>query len=128
MQRPCNACGRSYEAKRVTSKFCSPACRQRSHESGRTVEVAFVERPRAEGSISSAVRVELEAVGRLSTSAGQRALHLASLLEAVTADSGSSKAALDKQLASALEQALDGARRAADPLDELEARRARRRA
>lgn len=75
-----------------------------------------------------AVRRELVAAGRLDSSAGQRALHLAGLLAAPTADSGSSKAALDKQLAAAMTQAMDGAKRKADPLDELQERRERRNA
>ena len=127
VQRPCDVCGRAYEAKRANSRYCSDTCRKRSQRAG-----GAPTRPppvTAEGDpLIAAIERELEGAGRLTCSAGQRALHLARLLAAPTADSGSAKAALDKQLAAAMAQALDGAKRAADPLDELQARRERRRA
>lgn len=127
MQRTCDVCATVYEAKRPASRYCSPTCRKRASRAGVAEPViALPPAPLVDGAISAAVLVELTAADRVDTVAGQRALHLARLLEAPTAESGSAKAALDKQLATAMEQALDGASRVADPLDELLARRARR--
>lgn len=130
MQRECDAgCGTVYEARTARHRFCSARCRKRGQRAGgQVVALPPAVEPAGLGAIASAVRAELARVDRATTSAGLRAIHLAGLLESPTADSGSSKAALDKQLAAAMAEALDGARRAADPLDELEARRVRRRA
>lgn len=76
----------------------------------------------------TAVEQELAAADRLATAAGQRAMFLARLLAAPRADTGSATAALDRQLAAALAQALEGAATGVDVLDELRARRERRRA
>lgn len=126
MQRACDICSRPYEAKRPSSRYCSDTCRKRSQRSTKP-STAEAEASTSCG-VADAVERELVAAGRRESSAGQRALFLARTLESAVADSGSAKAALDKQLATALEQALDGAKRAADPLDELRARRERRNA
>lgn len=125
MTRSCDSCGTSYEAKRATSRYCSALCRTRASRAGAAKAAPVAD---GSGALVAAVARELEAAGRMDCSAGQRALHLAGLLAAPTADSGSSKAALDKQLAAAMTQALDGVKRKADPLDELRERRERRNA
>ena len=37
-KRSCAYCGRSYEAQRSTSKFCSPSCRVGFHQRGRKID------------------------------------------------------------------------------------------
>lgn len=37
MERPCDACGNAYEAKRPASRFCSATCRKRASRSGAAV-------------------------------------------------------------------------------------------
>lgn len=126
MQRPCDACKKPYEAKRSTSRFCSAACRNRAKRSGNVRELPVP--PSEDGPIVDAARAELDALGATATLAGQRALHLAKLLQSHTADSGSSKAALDRQLAAAMVDARGGATRVDDPLDEVARKRDLKRA
>lgn len=136
MRRPCNTCGRAYEARRPSSKYCSDTCRKRAQRArGGTAWPGAKARKPAESTageqsspLVASVIQELTDAGRLQSSAGQRALHLAHQLAAPRMESGSGVAALDKQLAAAMAQALDGVARVADTLDELGARRARRRA
>ena len=69
---------------------------------------------------------ELEAVGRLESFAGQVALELAFRV-ASPHESGAAVASLAKQFREAMAKALAGVDRAADPLDEIRARRDRKR-
>jgi hypothetical protein len=115
MQRNCDVCGRSYAAKRSTSKFCSDTCRQRAARAPGAPEAS-------ESGLVAVITRDLKAAGRLETAAGQQALILAGRL-GWPMDSGSSQAALSRALTEVLAVALDGAA-AADPLDELRARRA----
>jgi len=74
-----------------------------------------------------AVSRELDEVGRLGTVGGQLAVLLAHRV-ASRCETGSATAALAKQLHLTMTEALAGVDRAADPLDEIRARRDRKRA
>jgi len=76
--------------------------------------------------LEQAVARELEAVGRLDTAAGQVALELAYRV-ASPHETGAAVAALAQQLGVTMTKALGGAAPAADPLDEIRARRDRKR-
>ena len=119
MRRSCDACGKGYEAQRSTSKYCSPSCRSRVSQG--QVSVA----PVPASSLASPAEVterRLLEVGRLDTVAGQYALFLAQRIESAH---DSAVAALSKELRAVLAEALEGTAKAADPMDELKARRER---
>lgn len=78
-------------------------------------------------SLAAAARGELAAVGRDRTAAGQAVLVLARRIDANSAESGSSLAAMVREFRAALAGALEGAGEAVDPVDELRARRDRKR-
>ena len=79
-------------------------------------------------SIEGATRAELDAVGRLSSSAGRTALQLARRLDVDGRDTGMGYAALVRAHQQAMAEAVKGASVADDPVDELRARRDRKRA
>jgi hypothetical protein len=123
-------CGRAYEAKRSTSKYCGSGCRVRkTRQPGDKAKVAALPRvaPALSGLLATTTS-ELAAAGRLETTIGQQAVALALRIETSFGDTGSSVAALHKELRAVMEQALAGAERAVDPVDELKAWRDRRRA
>jgi hypothetical protein len=128
MQRPCDVCGETYEAKRPTSKYCSTRCRTRASrgtptEHAGTVPVTPLPVPEAEiGPIESATLDELTAVGREGSALGCTALALARKLDAGR-ETGAAMASLAKQLEATKNSATEGLSAAADPLDELRARR-----
>jgi hypothetical protein len=80
--------------------------------------------PRLEGAstLVDATRAVLEAADRLNTPAGVSALLLAGKMDA-GGDTGSALAALAKQHLAVLDEATRGALVAADPVDDLRARR-----
>lgn len=129
MQRECDVCRKTYEAKRASSKFCSSTCRQRAY-----VSPVVVDGVTPAVRISSGSRVyevtlrELERAEMVESSLGQAALILASRLDAVTSDTGASLAAVVREHRAALSAAVDAGKVAADPLDELAKRRSERRA
>lgn len=121
--RTCDVCGAVYEAKRPNSKYCSPTCRKRASRGAPTAEVVTLPSSKPEsGPIETATRAELEAVDRLGSVFGQTALALARKLD-TGRDTGAAMASLAKQLESTMSSATEGVTAAADPLDELRARR-----
>jgi len=133
--RECDACGKTYEARRVTSKFCSPKCRIANHEKSKLTPTAATPAPLPtvtaeavdEDSVLASTRAELEVAGRLGTSLGKVALKLAARLDADVRESGMGVAAIVREHSRVLAEAVKGAQVAADPLDELRERRDRRR-
>lgn len=123
MQRNCDVCGVSYEAKRPSSKFCTATCRQR-HNRGVKPLVKASDGP--DGLTVASVRAELEACGRLDGFLGAAALQLAERIDQATAVMGF--AALVKELRATMAQATDGVAREQDPIDELKVMRDRIRA
>jgi|SRR5690242_14647900 hypothetical protein len=127
-KRECDACGKTYEAHRVTSKFCSPKCRIANHEKSKRPSAALSAEPVDEGPVFAKSRAKLEAAGRLDTWEGAVALQLAARLDAQVREGGMGVAAIVREHRASMEEALKGASVAADPLDELRERRDRRRA
>lgn len=118
----CDGCGKTFEAKR-SARFCSDTCRKRLARS----RTAVVEKTGS--TLVDVTAAELERVGRLDTPHGQIALSLARRLEGSLADTGSSFAAIAKELRAALDAATAGGEVVGDHVDELRARReARQRA
>lgn len=129
-KRPCDCCGEPYEALRLTSRFCSARCRVRNQRNPKPV----AESPRpsapvgASGAIEAATRAELAAAGRSDSPSGQIAVLLAARLDRNDRESGMGVAAVVREHGRVLADALKGARVAADPVDELRARRDSKRA
>lgn len=126
MQRNCDSCANPYTAQRPNSRFCSESCRKkaaRGTDSPRTEPIIVAE---GASTTRSRVQAELEAAGRSETYLAGCALALADRIDQSTAVMG--YAALIKELRSTMDQALEGAKQAADPLDELKARRDSKRA
>ncbi len=126
MQRECDECGHCYTARRVSSRFCGDTCGKRSQRARaagippRAVTVDGHEAPLSE--LERVVARELEAVGRLESVAGQVALVLARRIGS-RRESGAATASLARQFSATMDKALAGVERAADPLDEIRARR-----
>ena len=134
MERSCDLCGTAYTPQRATSKYCGTTCRTRAtraRQSGRPILTKFPSpaAPRSlpdpdEDGLVASTRRQLEQAGRLDTIAGQTALLLAQrLAEARSMDTGSSLAAVSKELRSVVAEALAGVAVEDDPVDELRRRR-----
>ncbi len=87
-----------------------------------TLRAATLDDPAPPSELERVVARELEAVGRLQSVAGQVALELAFRV-ASPFESGAAVASLAKQFGEAMDRALAGVAQAADPLDEIRARR-----
>lgn len=148
MERNCDACGRTYEAKSKRSQFCAdPECKrararlrkraQRSehrdaeHAGGKVIAFPGNEGPLEPLTVEAVTRAKLAAVGRLDHPAGVNALVLARRLDSANSDFslelGGAVASLSKQHLAALAEALRGAEGQEDEVDRLRARRASRR-
>ena len=132
-QRNCAQCGRPFGASRPQAKFCGATCRSRAHragKSGRSPVVSAAQpqwRPDpAHSDLISAVVADLEKAGRQGSALGHQAVLLAR--EMAQVQTGAGLAALSKELRSVMDAALHNAAPAADPLDELIARRNAKRA
>jgi uncharacterized OB-fold protein len=130
MTRQCDVCGTTYTAKRATSRYCGATCRTRASRAGVAAAVVPVkpQPPRilVESTVD-AIRAELDAANALDSAAGRIALALATLIDGSTVATGSAAATLAKECRAALAEAKQSAPQVvADPLDELEQRRARR--
>jgi hypothetical protein len=137
MTRACQQCGRPFEAKRSTAKYCGSGCRaRRARGAASVVEPMDAHRQEllpfafdlrlpdpgevTEPSIVVAVRAELAQAGRLDSALGQAALALAQLFGAET---GSALASVSRELRATLTEALAGARpQQRSALDELRER------
>jgi hypothetical protein len=131
MQRPCDECGTEYQAQRATSRFCSTRCRTRQtrkRQSGAITERAAItvisdERPQA---LTDATRSELGTLA--DTADGILLLTLAARIDAVP-ETSPALATLSKEFAARKSDILAHAPSAkANPFDELQALRDRRRA
>jgi hypothetical protein len=112
----CVVCTSGFEAQRSTAKYCSNRCRVRGQRGTKPPK-------KAQRGLVAAVRGELDAHGVLATSTGEQAVAVAARMTGATADTGSSFAALSRELSRLRDEALAGASRKADPLDELAKRR-----
>ena len=147
MERNCDACGRTYEAKSKRSQFCPDAECKRARARLRKRAQRSGDRPGADGgnviafpgtegahespTVEAVTRTKLIAVGRLDHPAGVNALVLARRLDFANSDFslelGGAVASLSKQHLAALNEALRGAEAEDDEIDRLRARRATRR-
>ncbi len=147
MQRACDICGTSFEAKRADARLCSQACRKRAQRAGaartrKSVVAAgltVVPDPPAaaapapvSGSLTASTEQALQAAGRANTWQGQSALELARRIDRAFVDTGSAYASLHREFRAAMTDALKGANVAKSAVqarrDELAARRAARQA
>lgn len=112
MRRPCDWCGKEYDAQRATAKFCGATCRQRAKRGGEPGPESNVDR----------VRVELEEAGVADSALAGMALTLAATLDAGR-DTASAKAAAVRELRATLMAAKAEGVAPASRLDLLRARR-----
>lgn len=125
VERRCDHCGRPYEAKRKTSRFCCDSCRAK-HGQGRPAKPVVTPMPRpTEAGVVRAAREALEAAGRLGSPLGAAALALAERVDSGE-ERGSALAAVVKELRATLAEATKDATAVGDPVDELRARREKR--
>jgi len=126
MQRDCASCGLQYVTRRASSRFCGGTCQKRAERAraaGMRLPAANLDDLGAAPSLLvEAVSRELDEVGRLSSVGGQMAVLLAQRI-ASRRETGAATAALAKQLSATMTWALGGVAKAADPLDEIRARR-----
>jgi hypothetical protein len=118
-------CGKTFETQSAKAKYCSSTCRSRGNRAG----VGFPAPPapdESDGGLVAATRRELEAAEVLDTVLGQQALTLARRILS-PASTGASVASLSKELRVVMSEATAGLKVADDPLDELRARRDRKR-
>lgn len=130
MKRPCDVCGTVYEAKRKTSRYCSPTCRVRKSRGAEVVELPQPESPLPDddrGPCYVATLRTLSEVDRHATPLGVAALALAQRIDRPGMDTGSALASVVGRLETTLAAAMKGAGAATAPgqlKDELAARRA----
>ncbi len=143
MERTCARCSETFQTPRPEARFCSKRCRtqaSRARAKGepeslkpkpepkpkRTRKAKAAPEPDAPVGTSGAVLAELQAAGRLQSSAGQAAVALARRIDD-GAESSAGLAALTRELRAAMAEALARAEASGDALDELRARREARR-
>lgn len=140
MSKTCASCGKFFEAKRSTARFCGERCKKRAQRgtggNGTVVALGVVPAPpaaveppreRGPGPLESAARAELEAVGRAETLAGGVVLALARRIDqAGPDDTGSGFAALTKELRASLAAAVAGAEQS-DEVDQVRRQREEKR-
>lgn len=125
MQRLCDTCTRLYEARRVTSKFCSQRCQKRARRSpvGLSGATLLTFPAPVDGPMTKATMAELVVADRVESSLGQSALLMARRLDTPGADTGSSVAALAREHRATLALALESATNVLDPVDLVRLRR-----
>lgn len=131
MRRNCAACSAEFDAKRDTAKYCSARCRVRANSSKPKTDRPGPPRPvpaDVDGELTAATLTELTAAGRVDSAFGRAALLLARRLDSPVIEPGSAVAAMVRQHAASLADALKGAAAEVDPVDELRSRRDRKRA
>lgn len=144
MDRACDVCGITYTAKRASSRYCSPRCKTRAHRASDAVKAQPTSKaqPRPEApvvpiptpepaealavSVAESTRRALVELGRLESPLGQATMVLARRLDNPGSDTGAGLASLAKQYQATFAVATEGAKVEEDPLDELRARRDRK--
>jgi hypothetical protein len=133
MDRPCDVCGQTYDAKRPNSKYCGDTCRKRASRGHVTdsdadlVALPVSAREIERGPVESALFAELAVAERDKTTLGQAALSLARRVD-VGRDTGAGLASLVKQLEATAKAATADVKSAASPLDKARDQLAERRA
>lgn len=138
MDKSCARCARTFTAKRQVARFCSVACRNAAaaaRAKGQPEAKVVPAKPKRTAKAKpeavptgtlGAVVDELQAAGRLQSSAGQAAVALARRIDD-GAESSAGLAALTREMRAAMAEALSRAEATGDALDELRARREARR-
>lgn len=121
MKRPCDSCGRPYDAKRASSRFCSDTCRKRAQRNGESGPKPASE-PQSGGTVVQATAAELDSLGLRESRLGQQALRLAQKLESAF-DTGSATASVSRELDRIMDKAIASVGKAGDSVDEMKARR-----
>lgn len=126
MRRECAVCSAPFESQRPQAKYCGDTCRKRAQRGGIAGPAVKVALERPPSGLVDTVRAALEAANRVDTIAGQHALELAGrIVNAPGMNTG--VAALSKQLQAVVAEALRNSAQSSNPLDELRARRDRKR-
>ena len=138
MEATCARCAQTFSTSSRRARFCSAKCRTqatRARAKGEAETLAVQAKPKRTrkakpeavptGTLGAVVS-ELQAAGRLDSSAGQAAVALARRIDD-GAESSAGLAALTRELRAAMAEALARAEAAGDALDELRARREARR-
>jgi hypothetical protein len=141
--KTCEVCPTEFQAKRASAKYCSERCKKRAQRRPGGVKAAKVLplpaeptsepadgqviKPSVDGPLTAATTAELQDAGRFETAVGQAALALARRIDHGLAETGSALAAMVREHRATLTEAVRDAKKAADPLDELRARRERKR-
>lgn len=112
MLKPCGRCGKQFEAKRSTAKYCGSTCRSQASlirgEGGEVVPLNIVPPATstdAESGLVAITRETLTAAKVVDTVPGQSALILAARIMAGQ-DTGSAMSSMVKQLAASTAEAL----------------------
>lgn len=106
MERQCDLCGKTYEAKRATSRFCEPKHRTAWAKGARPSAAAPAPRPDDDSeNIAPALRAEFDKLGVLEMYEARTALRLARQL-----DSGTIVGAAFTSLSKELDRRVDALR------------------
>lgn len=143
MHATCAGCGRGFEAQRKTARYCGSNCRVRAHR-GTVAPIRAADPPDStppavaeprspdpdpEGvdqELVAAARRELVAAGRLDSVLGQQALQLAARMCSAAPETGSAFAALSRELRAVMAEAVSDGEAQDDPVNDIDARRARK--
>lgn len=124
MSKACAVCGRDFEARRSTARYCGATCRQRSRRSPGARPASVSELSDAQGLYEEARR-ELEEAQALGSVLGQLTLQLARRVAAAgPAESGF--ATLVKEFRATRAEVLRGSEPVKDPVDQVRERRERK--
>lgn len=128
MEATCQHCGSTFETRSHRAKWCSERCRKRRERAGGGTFADVVAMPPPKEGVERATTAELERLGVASTPYGAAAIALARRIDRGDyADTGSALAALVKEWRATMAALRDAGSREADVLDELRARRERKR-
>lgn len=124
MERDCDRCGHTYQARRSTSRYCSPRCRKQASRHPKP-DTPVTEMPDAPA-VFLATQRELRDAGSLDSALGHAALKLAALIDESGATSGSAPATLVREWRVTLAEAVKRQAAPTSLIDELRKRREQR--
>lgn len=127
MDIPCQVCGKPFPAKRASARYCGERCKKRAQRNpgrpanGTPVPVGGLAQVSpirdSVGRVAAMTERKLLDAGRLDTVMGAVALALAAKVDEPGLDTGSSLAAVARELDRCLEKALEGVIVAETPLE-----------
>jgi hypothetical protein len=135
----CARCGKTFGAQRKTAQYCSVKCRTAATRARQrdaappprregAIVVALPAKPAEVSGFLAATESKLQAAGRLDTYQGLAAMFAARMLDSGVQDTMSSMATMLREYKASMKEALEGANKVDDPVDNLLARQATRRA